>query len=438
MEKRETTFVFRLFHSLSRSFALCPTAANLAEQRLFTHYKTGIPLLFVPAQALRPSAARFIETTAMNVPHLFSPLRIGAVTLPNRVVVSPMCEYSCVDGFASDWHLVHLGSRAVGGAGLVFTEATAVAPEGRISPADLGLWKDDHIAPLRRITEFLHAQGAHAGIQLAHAGRKASTHVPWQGEGAIAPAAGGWADVVAPSAVPFSATYPLPHQIDRSGIERVLLAFREAAVRADRAGFDVIEIHAAHGYLLHEFLSPLSNRRTDEYGGSLENRARLLLAVADSVREVWPRERPLFVRISATDWTEGGFDLEQSILLAAMLRDRGVDLIDASSGGNVADAAIPAGPGYQTKFADAIRARTGILTGAVGMITSPAQADHVIRTGQADLVFIARELLRDPYWPLHAAAALGEIVSWPVQYLRAAPRGSAARTSTGSPEGTSR
>lgn len=369
----------------------------------------------------------------MNVDHLFTPLQIGAVTLPNRIAVSPMCEYSCEDGFANDWHLVHLGSRAVGGAGLIFTEATAVLPEGRISPADLGLWKEEHIVPLRRITDFLHSQGARAGIQLAHAGRKASTQVPWKGEGAIGPAAGGWEEVVAPSAIPFSPSYPHPQEIDRDGMARVRQAFREAAVRADRAGFDVIEIHAAHGYLLQEFLSPLSNQRTDEYGGSLENRARLLLEVTDSIREVWPRERPLFVRISATDWTEGGFDLEQSIRLAVLLREHGVDLIDVSSGGNVAGAAIPVGPGYQTKFAQAIRAQAGILTGAVGMITDAAQADHVIRTGQADLVLIAREFLRDPYWPVHAAAALGETASWPVQYLRAAPRGSTARVPAGAP-----
>lgn len=367
----------------------------------------------------------------MTVDHLFSPLRVGDLTLSNRIVVSPMCEYSSVDGFPSDWHLVHLGSRAIGRAGLIFTEATAVLPEGRISPSDLGLWKDEHIAPLERITDFLHVQGAYAGVQLAHAGRKASTHVPWLGEGAVLPEAGGWRDVMAPSAFPFSPTYPQPLEIDREGMGKVRRAFQDAAMRATRAGFDVIEIHAAHGYLLQEFLSPLSNHRTDEYGGSLENRARLLLEIVDSVREVWPRERPLFVRISATDWTEGGFDLEQSIHLATLLRDRGVDLIDASSGGNVAGAAIPSGPGYQTKFAEEIRAQAGVMTGAVGMITDPAQADHVIRTGQADLVFIAREFLRDPYWPLHAAAALGETGSWPVQYLRAAPRGSIARTSVG-------
>jgi len=374
----------------------------------------------------------------MSIEHLFTPLRMGGVTLRNRIVVSPMCEYSSVDGFASDWHLVHLGSRAVGGAGLVFTEATAVSPEGRISLADLGIWKDEHIAALRRITDFLHAQGAHAGIQLAHAGRKASTHIPWQGDGAVGTEAGGWSDVLAPSAIPFSPSYPRPREIDREGMARVRRGFREAAGRAARAGFDVIEIHAAHGYLLQEFLSPLSNQRSDEYGGSLENRARFLLEVADSVREVWARERPLFVRISATDWTEGGFDLEQSIQLAALLREHSVDLIDVSSGGNVAGAAIPAGPGYQTKFAEAIRTQAGIRTGAVGMITDPAQADHVIRTGQADLVFIAREFLRDPYWPVHAAAALGEDASWPVQYLRAAPRGSTARTPIDTPDGENR
>ena len=366
--------------------------------------------------------------TAQNPANLFSPLTIGSVTLPNRIVVSPMCEYSCEDGLANDWHLVHLGSRAVGGAGLVFTEATAVTAEGRISPQDLGLWKDEHIAPLSRITAFLHSQGARAGIQLAHAGRKASTYRPWGGgEGAIAPEAGGWANVAAPSAIPFSPTYPKPQELDKAGIQAIAQAFRAAAVRADRAGFDVIEIHSAHGYLLHEFLSPISNRRSDEYGGSFENRARLLLEVADAIRSVWARERPLFVRISATDYTEGGWDLPQSIRLAGLLREHGVDLVDVSSGGNVATAQFSVGPGYQTAFSEAIRAQAGIPTGAVGMITDPAQAAHILRSGQADLIFIAREFLRDPYWPLHAAAALGETAAWPVQYLRAAPRGSVAR-----------
>jgi 2,4-dienoyl-CoA reductase-like NADH-dependent reductase (Old Yellow Enzyme family) len=374
--------------------------------------------------------------TSQNPANLFSPLQIGSLTLPNRIVVSPMCEYSCEDGFANDWHLVHLGSRAVGGAGLVFTEATAVTREGRISPQDLGLWKNEHIAPLARITSFLHSQGAHAGIQLAHAGRKASTWRPGSGEGVQTPADGGWTEVLAPSAIPFAPNYPQPHELDRGGIAQVIRAFRAAAVRADGAAFDVIEIHSAHGYLLHEFLSPISNHRGDEYGGSFENRVRLLLEVVAAVREVWSRERPLFVRISATDWVEhenpgGGWDLPQSIRLAALLRDRGVDLIDVSSGGNVLGAAMTLGPGYQTPFSEAIRAQTGILTGAVGMITAPAQAAHILRTGQADLIFIAREFLRDPYWPLHAAAALGESASWPVQYLRAAPPKSPARTSTG-------
>lgn len=376
--------------------------------------------------------------TSQNPTHPFAPLAIGSVTLSNRIVVSPMCEYSSEDGFANDWHLVHLGSRAVGGAALVITEATAVTPEGRISPQDLGLWKDEHIAPLARITAFLHSQGSHAGIQLAHAGRKASTFRPGDGEGRIAPEAGGWDQVLAPSAILFSSTYPQPRALDSAGIAAVRDAFRAAAARADRAGFDVIEIHAAHGYLLHEFLSPISNHRSDEYGGSFDNRVRLLLEVVASVREAWPAPRPLFVRISATDWApesapEAAWDLSQSIRLAALLRDRGVDLIDVSSGGNLATAQIPVGPAYQVPFAEAIRRETGILTGAVGMITSPAQAATILRTGQADLIVIAREFLRDPYWPLHAAAALDLPASWPVQYLRAAPRGSTPRPPLPSP-----
>jgi len=364
---------------------------------------------------------------AQNPASLFSPITIGALTLPNRIVVSPMCEYSCEDGFATDWHLVHLGSRAVGGAALIFTEAAAVTPEGRISPQDLGLWNDEHIAPLARITAFLHSQGARAGIQLAHAGRKASTYRPWSGDGVQPPDKGGWSNVLAPSAIPFAPNYPQPHELDRAGIAAITQAFRSAAARADRAGFDVIEIHSAHGYLLHEFLSPISNHRSDEYGGSFDNRVRLLLEIVAAVREAWSRERPLFVRISVTDYTDGGWDLPQSIRLAALLRDRGVDLIDCSSGGNVLGAAIPMGPGYQTPFSEAIRAQAGILTGAVGMITGPAQAAHIVRTGQADLVIIAREFLRDPYWPLHAATALGEAASWPPQYLRAAPPQSPVR-----------
>jgi 2,4-dienoyl-CoA reductase-like NADH-dependent reductase (Old Yellow Enzyme family) len=352
---------------------------------------------------------------------LFSPLKLAGVTFSNRIVVSPMCEYSSEDGFANDWHFVHLGSRAVGGAGLVFTEAAAVTPEGRITPQDLGFWKDDHIPAWKRIVEFLHSQGAHAGMQLAHAGRKASMSRPWDGEEHVKPVAeGGWTDVLAPSAIAFSDKYAQPVAVDAAGIDRLVAAFRDAAQRAIEARFDVIEIHSAHGYLLHEFLSPLSNRRTDEYGGNLENRARLLLRVVDAVREVWTAERPLFVRISATDWTEGGWDLDQSVALAKLLKPRGVDLIDVSSGGLVSGAQIPAGPGYQTPFAERIRKEVQIPSGAVGMITGAAQAEHILRTGQADLVFLAREFLRDPYWPLHAAAELHDTTPWPPQYLRAA------------------
>ena len=359
---------------------------------------------------------------------LFSPFKLAGVTLPNRIVVSPMCEYSSEDGFANDWHLVHLGSRAVGGAGLVLTEAAAVSPEGRITPQDLGFWKDEHVPGWKRIVDFLHSQGSVAGIQLAHAGRKASMSRPWDGEEHVKPVSeGGWKDVLAPSAVPFSPRYAQPTALDTAGIGRLVRSFAEATGRALQAGFDVIEIHAAHGYLLHEFLSPLSNRRTDQYGGSLENRARLLLEVVDAVRESWPLDLPLFVRISATDWAEGGWDLPQSIVVAKLLKTRGVDLIDVSSGGLVPGVTIPAGPGYQTPFAEQIRTEAQVSTGAVGMITGAAQAEHILRTGQADLIFIAREFLRDPYWPLHAAQELHDSTSWSPQYLRAAPAGSPER-----------
>ena len=351
---------------------------------------------------------------------LFIPLEIGNITLPNRIVVSPMCQYSCEDGFANDWHLVHLGSRAVGGAALVITEATAVRPEGRISPQDLGLWKDEHIAPLKRIVDFLHSQGTFAGIQLAHAGRKASMCSPWQGERIATVEEGGWKDVVAPSAIPFSTKYAQPRALQEAEIKGLVKDFALAARRALLAGFDVIEIHAAHGYLLHEFLSPLSNQRTDQYGGSLENRMRFLTQVVDTVREEWPHEKPLFVRISATDWADGGWNVQSSIALASHLRLRKVDLMDVSSGGLIPGVKIPVGPGYQTHFSEQIRRHTGILTGSVGMITEPAQADHILRTGQADLVLMAREFLRDPYWALHAADDLGQKIGWPVQYLRAA------------------
>jgi len=363
-----------------------------------------------------------------ETPHLFAPLTVGGITFPNRVFVSPMCQYSSVDGFATDWHLVHLGSRAVGGAALVTVEATAVLAEGRISPGDNGIWKDEHIAKLAQIVEFAHGQGARMGVQLAHAGRKASMSRPWETpEHTVAAADGGWpADVVAPSAVAFAENYPVPKALDKAGIKRVVDAYAAAAVRADRAGFDVVEIHAAHGYLLHEFYSPISNKRTDEYGGSFENRVRATLEVTEAVRAVWPKKKALFVRISATDWTEGGWDISQSVELAKLLQARGVELLDVSSGGNVM-ANIPVGPGYQTEFAARIKRESGIVTGTVGMITGPVQADTIIRTGQADAVSLAREELRDPYWPLHAAEKLGQKISWPKQYLRAAHRDTAAR-----------
>jgi 2,4-dienoyl-CoA reductase-like NADH-dependent reductase (Old Yellow Enzyme family) len=338
-----------------------------------------------------------------------------------------MCEYSSTDGFANDWQFVHLGSRAVGGAGLVLTEATAVLPDGRISPYDLGIWKDDHIESLARIVRFIHEQGSAAGIQLAHAGRKASTYAPGKGHGRIPEGEGGWNNVVAPSALPFTEGYPMPQALSIDGIKKIVSAFAAATRRACEAGFGVIEIHAAHGYLIHEFLSPYSNLRTDAYGGSLENRTRILREIVAAVRGSWPEQAPLFVRISATDWTDGGWDIQQSVELARQLKQLGADLIDCSSGGNVLHAKIPVGPGYQTQFAEQIRRKANILTGALGMITSPIQAEHVIVTGQADAVIIARELLRDPYWPLRAARELGQPISWPVQYLRAAPEGSQSR-----------
>ncbi len=361
------------------------------------------------------------------MPDLFAPLEIGGLTLPNRIGVSPMCQYSSPDGFATDWHLVHLGSRASGGAGLVFTEAAAVVPEGRISPGDLGLWKDDHIAALRRIVDFTHTQGALIGIQLAHAGRKASMQVPWESERLMEPHEGGWTNVMAPSAIAFSHDYARPQALDRDGIAAVQAAFVAATRRAAEAGFDIIELHAAHGYLMHEFLSPLANVRTDEYGGSFENRIRLLVETVDAVRAIW--KKPLFVRISATDWvdSEPSWDADQSVALAKVLKAHGVDLIDVSSGGMVPHAKIPAGTGFQVPFADRIRQEAQIPTATVGFITDPAQADQIIRNGQADLVLLAREFLRDPYWPVHAAEKLRKTAAWPKQYLRAAPHGSTPR-----------
>ena len=355
---------------------------------------------------------------AAGQPHLFSELTIRGLTLRNRIAVSPMCQYSSLDGCGTDWHLVHLGSRAVGGAALVMVEATAVEARGRISPEDMGIWDDKHLEPLARIARFVNEQGAVAGIQLAHAGRKAATSRPWQGGKPLSANAGGWA-VVGPSAIPFADSYQIPEALTEDGIRLITERFRQAAVRALKAGFRLIEVHSAHGYLLHSFLSPLSNQRTDRYGGSLENRMRLLLEVVDGVRAEIPTSMPLFVRISATDWVEGGWDLDQSVVLSRELKSHGVDLVDCSSGALVPYAKIPAGPGYQVPFAERIRRETGIMTGTVGMITDPKQADDLIASGKAEIVLLAREMLRDPYWPLHAAQALGRELPWPVQYLRA-------------------
>ena len=353
---------------------------------------------------------------------LFSPIAIRSIQLKNRIVVSPMCQYSSEDGFATDWHLVHLGARAVGGAGLIITEATAVSPEGRISPDDLGIWTDEHISKLKQITQFIMQNGSVAGVQLAHAGRKASTRSPWKGNTAIFPTEeGGW-QTVAPSSIPFNAGGPEPLALTDDGLEKVRADFQQAAERSLEAGFQVIEIHAAHGYLLHQFLSPLSNQRTDEYGGPFENRIRLLLEVIERIQTVWPSTLPLFVRVSATDWTEGGWTASEAIALSAILKQKGVDVIDCSTGGNVAYAKIPVGPGYQVTFAEQIKQQTGILTAAVGLITSAEQAEEILTSGQADLVLLAREFLRDPYFPLHAAHTLGDDISWPVQYERAKPR----------------
>jgi 2,4-dienoyl-CoA reductase-like NADH-dependent reductase (Old Yellow Enzyme family) len=358
--------------------------------------------------------------------HLFEPLALRALTLANRILVSPMCQYSSVDGFSNDWHFVHLGTRAVGGAALVFTEASAVTPDGRISPQDLGIYRDDHVEGLARIVDFIHAQRTPAGMQLAHAGRKGSTARPWEGSRAVLPSAGGW-QPVGPTDEPFAAGYPAPRPLSLDEIPGIVDAFRQAAIRADAAGFDVIEVHAAHGYLIHEFLSPLVNTRTDQYGGTYDNRVRLCLEVAQAVPGVWPEQRPVLVRLSCTDWKDGGWDIEQCVELARRLRALGVDLIDCSSGGAVPDATIPVAPGYQVVFAERIRRDAGVATGAVGLITEPQQADAIIRENRADCVLLARELLRDPYWPLRAARELGELVPWPVQYFRAAPRDTSPR-----------
>jgi len=352
------------------------------------------------------------------MPHLFSPLTIKNIELKNRIVVSPMCQYSSEDGFANTWHLVHQGSRAVGGAALIMTEATAVSPEGRITEADLGIWKDGHIDKLKEMTDFLHRQGSIAGIQLAHAGRKASHALPWKG-GAQIPSGekGGWKSW-APSALPWTPEEEAPLEMDKAGIGKVIADFKAAAGRALKAGYKVIELHAAHGYLLNEFLSPWSNKRRDEYGGSFDNRIRLLIEVIGAVRQAWPADRPLFVRISATEWAEGGWIIEESIALAKIMKEKDVDLVDCSSGGNIPGIKIPLKPGYQVGLSEQVRT-AGILTSAVGLITESAHANAIIQEERADLVSLAREELRDPYFPLRAAHELGQAIIWPDQYLRA-------------------
>ena len=352
---------------------------------------------------------------------LFTPLKIGSVEFKNRIFVSPMCQYSSDDGAATDWHLVHLGSRAVGGAAMVMVEATAVSPEGRISPWDSGLWSGRQVDAFRRITRFIADQDCVPGVQLAHAGRKASTDAPWRGGGALSAAKGGW-QPLGPSPLAFDASSPVPREMTPTDIGQVVDDFAAAAERSREAGFRVLELHLAHGYLLHEFLSPLSNHRTDEYGGSLENRMRLPLKVAAAVRAAWPQDLPLFARLSCTDWVAGGWDLAQSVELSRRLKESGVDLIDCSSAALVPHAEIPLGPGYQVPFAAAIRREAGIPTGAVGLITDAVQAEQIVGTGQADAVLLAREMLRDPYWPLHAARRLGHDAAWPLPYERANSR----------------
>jgi len=360
------------------------------------------------------------------MPHLFELLKLRDITLSNRIGIPPMCQYSAHEGVASDWHFVHYGSRAVGGAALMIIEATAVAAEGRISQADMGLWNDAQIAPLARIADFAMKQGCVAAIQLAHAGRKASVGLGWQPQRTLNPSEGGWI-TVAPSAIPFGEDYVKPHELDLAGIQGITAQFVASARRAREAGFQTIEIHAAHGYLLHQFLSPLSNQRKDIYGGSFENRTRLVSEVISAVRAEWPERLPLLIRLSATDWVDGGWNVDETIELCRTLKVLGVDLVDVSSAGLIPTAKIPAGPGFQTEFAARIRHEADIPTAAVGLITSPVQADHIIRSGQADMVLIGREMLRNPYWPISAAQALGQVATCPNQYLRAAPAGSRGR-----------
>ena len=357
---------------------------------------------------------------------LFDPLKLRDIVLSNRIGMPSMCQYSAQDGLANDWHFVHYSSRSVGGAALMNMEATAISPEGRISPADLGLWNDEQIAPLSRIVRFVRAQGVVIGLQLAHAGRQASCSLGWQAQRPLNATEGGW-PVLAPSAVPFGDGYALPQELDAAGIKRLIAQFVASTRRAREAGFQTVEIHAAHGYLLHQFLSPLANQRSDAYGGSFENRTRLVREVVAAVRAEWPERLPLLIRLSATDWVDGGWSVEETVDLCRALKGLGVDLVDVSTGGMVPTAKIPVGPGFQTEFAERVRREANIPTSAVGLITSPAQADHIVRSGQADLVLLGREVLRDPYWPLHAAQALEQKAAWPAQYLRAAPAGSVER-----------
>ena len=358
--------------------------------------------------------------------HLFEPLKLRDIVLINRIGIPPMCQYSARDGVAADWHFVHYGSRAVGGAALMILEATGVTPEGRISPGDLGIWDDKHIEPLARIAHFSQQQGCVVAVQLAHAGRKGSAGLGWQAQRTLNESEGGWS-IVAPSAVSFGEGYAVPKELDEAGIRQVIAQFVNGARRALAAGIQIIEIHAAHGYLLHQFLSPLSNRRTDAYGGSFDNRTRLVREVVAAVRAEWPERLPLLIRLSATDWVEGGWNADETVELCRVLKGLGVDLVDVSTAGLVPTAIIPAGPGFQTEFATRVRHEAGIPTATVGLITSPEQADHIVRSGQADLVLIGREILRNPYWPLSAAQSLGQTTNWPQQYLRSAPPGSTGR-----------
>lgn len=358
--------------------------------------------------------------------HLFSTLQLRELVLANRIGVPAMCQYSAQDGMANDWHFVHYGSRAIGGPGMITVEATAVAPNGRISPADLGLWDDAQIEPLARITRLAKAQGCVIGVQLAHAGRKASVSLGWQAQRPLTASEGGW-DVVGPSPLAFGEGYAQPRELDAAALAAVIGEFIAAARRARAAGFQTVQIHAAHGYLLHQFLSPLANQRTDSYGGSFENRTRLVREVVSAVRNEWPERLPLLIRLSATDWVDGGWSADQTVELCRVLKGLGVDLVDVSTGGLVPYAQIPVGPGFQTEFAERVRREAGIPTATVGLITAPAQADHIVRSGQADLVLLGREVLRNPYWPLEAAQALGQTAAWPAQYLRAAPTGSTER-----------